>query len=81
VLADVDIVRLKGVDVTGRERRGGAAGRPPAEGCGGGRRPVKVTVDNPGALDVDTGVLLLAAFVVGGLVKDGSADAAHRRSG
>jgi hypothetical protein len=38
---------------------------------GGGRRPVKVTVDNPG----DAGALLFAAFAVRGLAENGTADA------
>jgi hypothetical protein len=37
------------------------------------RRPVKVTVDNPGVLDA--AVLLFAAFVVRAVAEDGSADA------
>jgi hypothetical protein len=40
------------------------------EGKGWGRRPVKVTVDDPAALD--PGLLLFAAFVVRGLAEDAS---------
>jgi hypothetical protein len=40
------------------------------DGRGWGRRPVKVTVDDPGA--VDPGLLLFAAFVVRGLAEDAS---------
>jgi hypothetical protein len=79
VLADVGIVPLKGGGRHGprapRRRSWETASR------GLWRRAVKVTVDKSWVLDVDPGVPLLAAFVVGGLVKDGSADAAHRRSG
>jgi len=38
------------------------------DGKGWGRRPVKVTVDDPGA--VEPGLLLFAAFVVRGLAED-----------
>jgi hypothetical protein len=38
-----------------------------------GRTPVKVTVDDPGA--VDPGLLLFAAFVVRGLAEDASSAA------
>jgi len=80
VLADVGIVRLK------REWASRAASaeakraqpRDRAKGCGG-RRPVKVTVDNPGALAL--AVLLFAAFVVRGLGEDGSAEAGAAASG
>ncbi len=41
------------------------------EGKGWGRRPVKVSVDDPSALD--PGLLLFAAFVVRGLAEDASA--------
>jgi hypothetical protein len=57
-----------------------AAGRPPRhpaaagfEGKGSGRRPVKITVDDPTALD--PGLLLLSEFVVRGLAEDASAAA------
>jgi len=40
------------------------------DGKGWGRRPVKVTVDDPKALD--PGLLLFAAFVVNGLAEDAS---------
>jgi hypothetical protein len=41
------------------------------DGKGWGRRPVKVTVEEPGA--VDPGLLLFAAFVVRGLAEDAGA--------
>jgi hypothetical protein len=44
------------------------------DGKGWGRRPVKVTVDDPGALE--PGLLLFAAFVVRGLAEDAGAAAA-----
>jgi hypothetical protein len=44
------------------------------EGKGWGRRPVKVTVDDPQALD--PGLLLFTAFVVRGLAEDASTAAA-----
>lgn len=45
------------------------------DGKGWGRRPVEVTIDDPGA--VESGLLLFAAFVVRGLAEDaGSAAAA-----
>jgi hypothetical protein len=43
------------------------------DGKGWGRRPVKVTVDEPGA--VEPGLLLFAAFVVRGLAEDAGAAA------
>ena len=43
------------------------------DGKGWGKRPVKVTVDDPRALD--PGLLLFAAFVVNGLAEDASAAA------
>jgi hypothetical protein len=43
------------------------------EGKGWGRRPVKVTVDDPAA--VDPGLLLFTAFVVRGLAEDAGASA------
>jgi hypothetical protein len=49
------------------------------EGKGWGRRPVKVTVDDPRALD--PGLLLFAAFVVRGLGEDASAAAGATASG
>jgi hypothetical protein len=49
------------------------------EGKGWGRRPVKITVDDPGALD--PGLLLFAAFVVRGLGEDASAAAGATASG
>ena len=44
------------------------------DGKGWGRRPVKVTVDEPGS--IEPGLLLLAAFVVRGLAEDAGAAAA-----
>ena len=44
------------------------------DGKGWGKRPVKVTVDDPTALD--PGLLLFAAFVVHGLAEDASATVA-----
>lgn len=44
------------------------------DGKGWGRRPVKVTLDGPGA--VEPGLLLFAAFVVRGLAEDAGAAAA-----
>ncbi len=43
------------------------------DGKGWGRRPVKVTLDDPGA--VEPGLLLFAAFVVRGLAEDAGAAA------
>jgi hypothetical protein len=43
------------------------------DGKGWGRRPVKVTVEDPGA--IEPGLLLFAAFVVRGLAEDASAAA------
>jgi hypothetical protein len=43
------------------------------EGKGWGKRPVKVTVDDPGA--TDAGLLLFAAFVVRALAEDASSAA------
>jgi hypothetical protein len=43
------------------------------DGKGWGRRPVKVSVDDPGA--VDPGLLLFATFVVRGLAEDAGAAA------
>ena len=44
------------------------------DGKGWGRRPVKVTVDEPGS--IESGLLLLAAFVVRGLAEDAGSAAA-----
>ena len=44
------------------------------DGKGWGKRPVKVTVDEPGA--VEPGLLLFAAFVVRGLAEDAGSTAA-----
>jgi hypothetical protein len=44
------------------------------DGKSWGRRPVKITVDDLGALD--PGLLLFAAFVVRGLAEDAGGDAA-----
>ena len=44
------------------------------DGKGWGRRPVKVTVDEPGS--IEPGLLLLAAFVVRGLAEDAGSAAA-----
>jgi hypothetical protein len=49
------------------------------EGKGWGRRPVKITVDDPRALD--PGLLLFAAFVVRGLGEDASAAVGATASG
>lgn len=49
------------------------------KGKGWGRRPVKVTVDDAGA--VEPGLLLFAAFVVRGLAADASAAAATTSAG
>lgn len=49
------------------------------EGKGWGRRPVKVTTDDPGGLD--PGLLLFAAFLVRGLAEDAGAAAAATSSG
>jgi hypothetical protein len=49
------------------------------EGKGWGRRPVKITVDDPRALD--PGLLLFAAFVVRGLAEDAGAAAGATASG
>jgi hypothetical protein len=49
------------------------------EGKGWGRRPVKITVDDPRA--PDPGLLLFAAFVVRGLGEDASAAAGATASG
>ena len=43
------------------------------DGKGWGRRPVKVTVEDPDAIEL--GLLLVAAFVVRGLAEDASAAA------
>ena len=48
------------------------------DGKGWGRRPVKVTVDDPGA--VDAGLLLFAVFVVRRLAEDGGSNAAATTS-
>jgi hypothetical protein len=42
-------------------------------GGGWGRRPVRVTVDDPG--ETEPGLILFAAFVVRGLAADASASA------
>ena len=49
------------------------------EGKGWGRRPVKVTTDDPAALD--PGLLLFAAFLVRGLAEDAGAAAVTTSSG
>lgn len=50
------------------------------DGKGWGRRPVNVTVDEPGS--IDPGLLLLAAFVVRGLAEDaGTAGASTAATG
>jgi hypothetical protein len=49
------------------------------EGKGWGRRPVKVTTDDPGGLD--PGLLLFAAFLVRGLAEDAGAAAVTTSSG
>ena len=48
------------------------------DGAGWGRRPVKVTVDDPAALDA--GLLLFAAFVVRRLAEDAGSSAAATTS-
>jgi hypothetical protein len=49
------------------------------DGKGWGKRPVKITLDAPGA--VDPGLLLFAAFVVRGLAEDASAAASGASAG
>jgi hypothetical protein len=49
------------------------------DGKGWGQRPVKVTVDDAGA--VEPGLLLFAAFVVRGLAEDAGASAGAAASG
>jgi hypothetical protein len=44
-----------------------------------GRRPVKITIDDPDA--VDAGLILFAAFVVRGLAEDAAASATVVTSG
>ena len=48
------------------------------DGAGWGRRPVKVTLDDPGALDA--GLLLFTAFVVRRLAEDAGSSAAATTS-
>ena len=49
------------------------------DGKGWGRRPVKVTLDDPDA--VDPGLLLFAAFIVRGLAEDAGAAAGGASAG
>jgi hypothetical protein len=49
------------------------------DGKGWGRRPVKLTLDDPAA--IDPGLLLFAAFVVRGLAEDSGAGTAAAASG
>ena len=49
------------------------------DGKGWGRRPVAVSVDDPGALD--PGLLLFTAFVVRGLAEDASSGPRGRSRG
>jgi hypothetical protein len=76
VLADVGIVRLKGwASEAASAEANGRSWETARRGLW--RRPVKVTVDNPGV----PGRLLFAAFVVRELAEDGSADAGAAASG
>lgn len=87
-LADLGTIRLKGwgsraarVEAM-RERYALADGEHELavfEGKGWGRRPVKVTADDPAALD--PGLLLFAAFLVRRLAEDAGAAAAATSAG
>jgi hypothetical protein len=77
-LTDVGTVRLKGW-ASRAARADGDHELAVFEGRGWGGRPVKITVDDPRALD--PGLLLFAAFVVRGLGEDASAAVGATASG